>query len=358
VWIARWRERVAGRSVQRKVTLGPTKQISKTAAQRDLNKLLQKANDPTPSGDPHTTVRELVEHFLENEFAEGCGRTVKAVRLVRDTLNKHVLPAWGTYRLTEVKAPRVESWLKSLDKANPTKAKIRDTFSQAYRHGIRYEICQHNPIASVRQSRKRSTEPSILEPSEIGAILKELEGIEPARTTFFLAAVTGLRVSEILGLQWQDVDFERAILHVRRSCVDGVIGECKTESSRRPLPLPEQAVEALKAWREQSSYIKPDSWVFASDAMFGRQPLYAGSLWLKNIAPAIARAGITKPKLRWHTLRRSYASLLLTTGADLRTSMELMRHATSAMTLETYGQSTTGAKREASDRAAKLILVA
>ncbi len=162
VWIARWRERIAGRSVQRKVTLGPTKQISKTAAQRDLNRLLQKANDPTPSGDPHRTVRELVEHFLEHEFAEGCDRTPKAIRLVRDTLNKHVLPKWGTHRLTEVKAPHVESWLKSLDKANPTKAKIRDTFSQSYRHGIRYEICQHNPIASVRQSRKRSTEPSIL----------------------------------------------------------------------------------------------------------------------------------------------------------------------------------------------------
>ena len=358
VWITRWRERVAGRSVQRKVTLGPTKQLTKTAAQRELNKLVQKANDPTPSGDPHTTVRNLVEHFLENEFSDGCGRTVKAVRLVRDTLNNHVLPIWGSYRLGEVKAPHVESWLKSLDKANPTKAKIRDTFSQAYRHGIRYEICHHNPIASVRQSRKRSTEPSILEPSEIGAILKELKGVEPARTILFLAALTGMRISEILGLQWQDVDFERAILHVRRSCVDGVIGECKTESSRRPLPLPEQAVEALGVWREQSSYTKPDSWVFASEVMFGRQPLYAGSLWLKNIAPAVVRAGISKPKLRWHTLRRSYASLLLTTGADLRTSMELMRHATSAMTLETYGQSTTGAKREASDRAAKLILVA
>jgi integrase len=358
VWIVRWRERIAGRSVQRKVTLGPMKQISKTAAQRELNKLMQKANNPTPSGDLHTTVRYLVGHFLEHEFGDGCGRTVKAVRLVRDTLNKHVLPVWGSYRLGEVKAPHVESWLKSLDKANPTKAKIRDTFSQAYRHGIRHEICQHNPIAAVRQARKRSTEPSILEPSEIGAILKELEGIEPARTVFLLAAVTGMRISEILGLQWHDADLDRAILHVRRSFVDGHVGACKTESSRRRLPLAEQAVEALRAWHMRSSYTKPDSWVFASDAMFGRQPLYAGSLWLKNIAPAIARAGIDKPKLRWHTLRRSYASLLLTTGADLRTSMELMRHATSAMTLETYGQSTTGAKRDASDKAAKLILVA
>ena len=359
VWIVRWRERVAGRSVQRKRTLGPTKQMSKTAAQREVAKLLQQVNSPAiQTGDPHMTVRDLVEHFLKHEFGEGCDRTVKAIRLIRDTLNNHVLPTWGGYRLDEVKAPHVESWLKSLDKANPTKAKIRDTFSQVYRHGIRYELCQHNPIASVRQSRKRSTEPSILEPSEIGAIIKELEGLEPARTAFILAAMTGMRISEILGLQWEDVDFDRAILHVRRSSVDGVIGACKTESSRRPLPLPKQAVEALRAWRERSSYTNPDAWVFASDAMFGRQPRFAGSMWLKNVVPAIVRAGITKPKLGWHTLRRSYASLLLSTGADLRTSMELMRHATSAMTLETYSQSTGGAKREASDKAARLILVA
>jgi integrase len=166
----------------------------------------------------------------------------------------------------------------------------------------------------------------------------------------------GMRRSEIFGLKWADVDFERAILHVRRSFVDGVVGPPKTESSRRPLPIPPPALEALKAWRERSSYTALDAWVFASGISFGKQPLWPGTLWQRNVTPAIERAGITKSKLGWHSLRRSYASLLLSTGASLRVSMELMRHSTPEMTLATYAQTVGNEKREAGEKVALLVL--
>jgi len=99
----------------------------------------------------------------------------------------------------------------------------------------------------------------------------------------------------------------------------------KTDSSRQPLPIPPQAVDALRAWKKEASFTAPGDWVFASEYHFGKQPLWPGTLWRRNVVPAIERAGITKPKLGWHTLRRSYASLLLSTGIGLRVSMELMR---------------------------------
>ena len=209
----------------------------------------------------------------------------------------------------------------------------------------------------VRQVRKRTAEPSILEPSEIVSILSELEGVEPVRTAFLIAAVMGMRRGEIFGLKWADVDFGRAILHVRRSYVDGVVGPPKTDSSRRPLPIPQQAIEALKAWQHKSSFTKLDDWVFASELSFGKQPLWPGTLWRRNVAPAIQRAGVNKPKLGWHTLRRSYASMLFSTGANLRVSMELMRHSTAEMTLATYAQTVGDEKRDAGAKVASLVLV-
>jgi integrase len=92
---------------------------------------------------------------------------------------------------------------------------------------MRHELHSTNPIANVRQVRKRATDPSILEPAEIAAILKQLEGVEPVRTAFFIAAVMGMRRGEIFGLKWADVDFDRAVLLVRRSYVDGVEGPPK-----------------------------------------------------------------------------------------------------------------------------------
>ena len=96
--------------------------------------------------------------------------------------------------------------------------------------------------------------------------------------------------------------------------------------------------------------------MFASEFNFGKQPLWPGTLWRRNVAPAIERAGISKPKLGWHSLRRSYASLLFSSGASLRVSMELMRHSTAEMTLATYAQTVGDEKRDAGEKVALLVL--
>lgn len=358
VWIYRWRGRQNGLTVNHKVILGSVKELSKTQAQRKAAELQQKANAPfcTSPEQTHLNVSELSEHYSARELNEQSGKTAKVRKAYLYILNHYILPKWGEHLLAEVKAVQVEEWLRSIERADTTKAKIREVFGAAFRHGMRYELFPSNPIAHVRQVRKRTTEPSILEPAEIAAILKELEGVEPVRTAFLIAAVMGMRRSEIFGLKWGDVDFDRAILHVRRSYVDGVEGPPKTESSRRPLPIPPVVLEALKVWLEKSAYKGSDNWVFASEFHFGSQPLWPLTLWRRNVVPAIKRAEIRKPKLGWHTLRRSYASLLLSSGASLRVSMELMRHSTAEMTLGTYAQTVGDEKRDAGQKVALLVL--
>ncbi len=359
VYIFRWRESTGnGRSKQRKVVLGTVKELNKTQAQKLADEYRQIANTPSAAPEPSTsfTVAELVEHYKEHELGDDSGKAKKPRKAYLYILTNYIVPRWGNLPLNAIKAVDVEKWLKTLPLANGSKAKVREVFGANFRHAMRHEMYPTNPIANVRQVRKRAEEPEILEPAETLAILRELEGIEPVRTAFLIAAVMGMRRSEIFGLKWSDVDFERVTLHVRRSFVDGVVGPPKTDSSRRPLPIPPPAVEALKRWREKSSYTESDSWIFASDISFGKQPLWPGTLWQRNVAPAIKRAKIAKPKLGWHSLRRSYASMLLSTGASLRVSMELMRHSTAEMTLATYAQTVGDEKRDAGDRVALLVL--
>ncbi len=340
------------------VTLGTVKELSKTQAQRKAAEYQQKANAlAAPTGDTHLTVAGLVEHYSERELGEAVRQDDEGAQGI--SLHPQQLhPAeWGSSSSSEVKAVEVEEWLRSIEKANGTKAKIREVFGAAFRHGMRHELFSTNPIAHVRQVRKRTSEPSILEPSEIVSILRELEGVEPVRTAFLIAAVMGMRRGEIFGLKWADVDFGRAILHVRRSYVDGVEGPPKTDSSRRPLPIPPQAIEALKAWQEKSSYTKPDDWVFASDLSFGKQPLWPGTLWRRNVAPAIERAGINQTQIGMAYSSPLLCFLLFSTGASLRVSMELMRHSTAEMTLATYAQTVGDEKRDAGAKVASLVLV-
>jgi integrase len=89
--------------------------------------------------------------------------------------------------------------------------------SAVFNHAVRHEWLDKNPITLVRQSAKRESIPEILTVEEIRALLAELELRD--RTLVLLDAGTGLRVGELLGLKWQDVDFENLELHVRRSVV-------------------------------------------------------------------------------------------------------------------------------------------
>jgi integrase len=146
---------------------------------------------------------------LEHELGDNCDKAAKVAKAYRYIFKNYVVPQWGAYALEAVKAVSVESWLKSIDKANGTKAKIREVFGAAFRHAMRHELHPSNPIANVRQIRKRATDPSILEPAEIAGILHKLEGVEPVRTAFLIAAVMGMRRGEIFGLKWTDVEFER-----------------------------------------------------------------------------------------------------------------------------------------------------
>jgi hypothetical protein len=107
---------------------------------------------------------------------------------------------------SEIKAVAVENWLGTIPRADGTKAKIRNIMSAVFNHAVRHEWLDKNPITLVRQSAKRESIPEILTVEELRALLAELELRD--RTLVLLDAGTGLRVGELLGLKWQDVDFE------------------------------------------------------------------------------------------------------------------------------------------------------
>ena len=148
--------------------------------------------------------------------------------------------------------------------------------SVVFNHGIRHEICDRNPIQLVRQSAKRKAAPTILSASEVQRLIAVL-GIRE-RTLVLLAFGTGLRMSELFGLKWHDIDFSRNQISVTRSIVFQVVGPCKTEASQKPVPLDSRLADALKVWRDQTKYNKAEDWVFASPAARGRKPYWGQCL--------------------------------------------------------------------------------
>ena len=227
--------------------------------------------------------------------------------------------------------------------------------SVLFNHACRYELYSENPIRLVRQSAKRRKVPHILHVEEIKRLLDNVGSLP--RLLIFLDVTTGLRQSELFGLRWSDLDFDNVEINVVRSVVHGVVSRCKTESSAKPIPMGPHLVEVLTAWREVTPYRSADDWVFASKRAKGKHPIWGQSVMRKQIHPAIERLG-TKKRIGWHSFRHSYSTLLRQLGTDIKVQQDLLRHSSARLTLDTYTQAVTPAKREAQNAVVQLLLSA
>ena len=209
-----------------------------------------------------------------------------------------------------------------------------------------------NPIALVRQGAKRERIPDVLDADELKKLLSELQ--QPYKTMVFLAATTGLRVSELLALTWQDINFAAGEITLRRAIVQQVVGEMKTESSQKPVPMEGTLAEAFWGWRAQSPYRHLPHISGLAKTQSTKQPYWPENLLRRHIRPAALRVGITKV-VGWHSFRRTFATLLQGSGEDVKTTQELMRHASSKITLDVYAQALTPVKRAAQRKVAEMI---
>jgi len=300
-----------------------------------------------------TTVSELAAHYQERELEPDTILKTHSTKVTyKGYLNKWILPRWRKYPLVRVNAGEVELWLRSLPLARSSCAKIRNLMSVVFNHGIRHEICDRNPIQLVRQSAKRKAVPVILSASEVQRLIAIL-GIRE-RTLVLLAFGTGLRMGELFGLKWHDIDFQKNEISVTRSIVFQVVGPCKTEASQKPVPLDPCLAEALHTWRQHTSYRAADDWVFASRAALGKNPYWGQSLMRTIIRPAAAKIDITQ-HIGWHTFRHTYSSLLRANRTDIKVTQELLRHASCRVTLDTYTQAITLQKRKAQSNVIRLL---
>lgn len=314
VWGYRWRETdELGERQLRKKVIGtareyPTKAHASTAIET-LKITVNRQGFQRLAGPK--TLSGLIEHYRLKELPEDNHerKTKKTKKVYESFLKNHIIPKWGGYQLRDIFSVEVEEWLDRVDLASSTKAKIRNQMSAIFRHGIRWGWIgqQENPIALVRVSEKRLRTPETLTADEFRALFGKLPDRERAMGT--TCATTGLRISEVLGLRWEDIDFQTGQANVLRSVVDGAVGRCKTEVSQQPVPLDELTLLELQSWRKVTMYASDSDWVFAGERVFGKMPIWSNASLQKVLQPVAKRAGISKT-IGWHMFRHTYSSLL------------------------------------------------
>jgi integrase len=130
-----------------------------------------------------------------------------------------------------------------------------------------------------------------------------------------LDVTTGLRRSELFALKWL---ISTSLISLSIFDVP-FIGPCKTEASRKPVPLDLNVAADLWLWKEESKFARPEDWIFASPRTGGQQPLWPNTILQKTVRPAALRVGIRKT-IGWHTFRHTYSTLLIAQGENVKLS--------------------------------------
>ena len=333
------------------------------------------------SGRTHADVRDRMRDLRKELDA---GRTPASTRTVADYLTgwleperTRVRPATWAYRQGHVKlyivpelgnitlasltprdVERMTAGMVERGLAPRTAAGCRTTLRKALGDAVRDRLVARNVAALARPPRVPGRTVEYLDRAELRVLLDSL-GDDQLGSLVTLAAATGLRQGELLGLTWQDVDTARATLGVRQSMArDGAGGytlaEPKTTRSRRVVHLPGLAVDALVRQRELQAAARdaagPEVWqgdglglVFTDD--IGR-PL-RGDRVTHKFAPLLARAGVKH--VPFHALRHSWATLALASGVPLKVISDNLGHASIAVTASFYSGIVPELNRDAAD---------
>ena len=349
-WVFRYYAREGERRVYKRRIVGTVLEFPK---RKDAEKAVAQLRVDVNEGAAFAPINmeQLVAHYRRVELPEKAYSTQEGYQ---SYLTLHVLPRWGKHSLASIKSVEVEAWLRGLKKANgnpaspATQAKIRNIMSALFAHAKRYEWASRNPIEDVRTSTKRQRVPDILTGAEFQALLAELGQRE--RLMVLLDGSTGLRRGEMIALRWRDIDFDLAQAHVTRSIWRNVVGNTKTEASRKPVPLHPTVIEALKEWRQTSLYRSDDDFLFPSIAKNGAQAISPDMVLKRHIRPALERLGVAK-RIGFHSFRHGLGTMLRQQGVDVKTAQELLRHANPRITMEIYQQAVSEEKRAAQNLA-------
>jgi integrase len=295
----------------------------------------------------------LMQRYLAEELPE---RHSTASRY-RCWLKNHIEPKWRDLPIENIKPLLVEDWLKKLDLALKSKAHLKTLMHVLFNEAMRWELIpyQHNPMSLVRvkDSSKRLREPKALSADEFRKLLEKIP--EPFRTMCIVAMCLGLRVSEVLGLNWADFDWDGMRIAIRPAYVYGRQGDVKTRTSQKWMPLDRSLADKLRQHQLRFA-LRPniENWVFANPET--GKPYWPGRVQENWLVPAAMKVGIGR--IGWHTFRHSRSTLLHALGVDLKVQQELLRHADIRTTMNIYTQPVPTALREANSKVVRLVIPA
>jgi len=347
----RWQAQISIGDGKRKTFYGKTKK----EVQEKLRVAINEQKQGKLALSSNQTVKQFLDDWLENVHKHRIRPNTYGI--YRQLLDNHILPAIGHVKLNKLTSREVDTLYSAKLKAGYASETVRAmhrTLHRAFDDAVRWKLVSSNICDDVEVPRSVEYEIQVLTKEQAQILLDAAKG-HSLEALLTLALATGMRRGEMLGLRWNDINFEDRSLYIRRTMYrvtgQGAIeNEPKTLKSKGEIMLPQFAIDALLLHKSLQADIKikaGDRWrendiVFCN--RFGRfmtpQQL---TVWFKKL---LKDANL--PDMRFHDLRHSAATILLGMGVHPKLVQELLRHSNISQTMK-YSHANSSMQRSMMD---------
>jgi integrase len=342
------------------VGAGPAGQRAANAAATKIQARLAEGDtgplDDSPTAPP-MTFRSYAEGWVETHADQAC--KFSTARVYRTNLNRHIVPVLGDKPVTAISRMDCRTLIAECRKKGLSRKSIENigrTVSSVLSQAMEDGLITGNPAFRVGRYYRNGNEMKAgicpLTAEDVSVLLATARTDFPREHPLFLCAVrTGLRLGELLALQWPDIDFNGRFIEVRPNLVAGRVTTPKNGKTRR-VDMSAQLTDALRALlrtRKKETLKKGwgsvPEWVFCTES---GGPLDGDNLRHRVFYKLLEKAELRR--VRFHDLRHTFASLLLQNGESPAYVKEQMGHSSIQVTVDVYGHLIPGANRQAVDR--------
>lgn len=344
-----------GKQIQRSITGKTQKEVREKLAQAVVE--LDKGTYTAPT---KLTVGQWLDIWAR-DYLGGVKSTTAAV--YRASIKTYIKPALGAVRLDQLHPHAVQGFVNGLDGLSPATIRLtHNVLHHALEKAVDLGYIPLNPAARVTLPKIEPEEPRPLDDAQVAALLDAVKG-KDGEQLVTVALFTGMRMSELLGLTWDAIDFDSGTITVNKQLTrqghrgEGLFQSPKSGKIRTVTPAG-VVFDALKRQRAKQAEMQlragplwsnPHGLVFTVEDGGPFNQSKAG----RGFKTAAAAAGI--PNFHFHSLRHTYAVNAIRAGDDIKTVQSNLGHATAAFTLDKYGHVTERMKRDSAARMESFI---
>ena len=358
-------EFIGGRRLRKRkrIKLAPA-----TMPEREVRKIAAEILRPMNQGLVSVGSGTKFEDFLENVYKPTVLPLMSKTTQDRyvSVLKNYLSPTFGSWCLRDITPLAVQRYFSRMagsDLSHESKDKIRDVLSSVLRSAVQFNLLVKNPVEGLKlppPKTGRRAKPYVT-PEQFHALMNLMA--EPYATMVFVAVYTGFRVSELVGLRWRNVHSDSITIDERFTRGDW--GAPKSDASNATVPVNRAVIERLQRLKtmtvtvragrakRQVRVVKSDG---ADDLVFQSPlkgaPMRDNNVLVRHIKPAGRKLNIGW--VNWQVLRRSFATWLKMTGADVKDAQALMRHSRASTTLDIYQQFVPESQRKAVENLGRL----